>query len=54
MWKFKNIQDMKNTEVNSQSQLVLLKKQEKTNQQNIIKNKVLHEQFQVGFWHVSG
>ena len=50
MWKFKNIQDIKNTEVNAQSQLVLLMKQEKTNQQNIIKNKVLHEQFQVGFW----
>ena len=48
MWKFRNIQDMKNTEVNAQSQLVLLMKQEKTNRQNIIKNKVLHEQFQVG------
>ena len=49
MWKFRNIQDIKNTEVNGQSQLVLLMKQEKTNQQNIIKNKVLHEKFQVGF-----
>jgi len=33
MWNFENIQDMKNTEMNGQTQLVLFMKPAKTSQQ---------------------